>query len=124
MKRRYGMTAYFLNRSRRAQYDLMGALRGPDWARDHAGFQFIKGEIVGRVRCIIWGAHNKIPKACWESRPLSPSTLRGMTGAAHAVRATIPHFIDHLVAAIKASRSHRVWGGQAEAIIKVLRGTT
>ena len=126
------MTKYFLRLNRKRQYDIMGALRGPDWNREHADQKRVKGLIVARIRAVVFGRNTYRPRWSWECRaiqtsavwfnhPLTDGVIDQAAESIREVGRVTPHFIEHLADAVRACRNHRVWGGTASRLEAVLR---
>lgn len=125
------LTPFFRNASTKRQYDMAGALRGPD----HAGEGFahmadivsLKRFVTARIRCIIFGSETKTtPHAAWNSTRVETSHIESAIKAVRSYREANPtqcgHYLGHLVTAVKASREHPIWSGRADEIIAAFQG--
>ena len=115
------MTGYFLRQSEKRQYDLMGALRGPDH-NENSHTATLKAIITARIRAIIFGRRGS-GAWCWQR--LSRHDLKRVSAANTALRESHQiehnHFLGHLWSAVMASRRHRIWGGHGDALLAALQ---
>lgn len=106
------MRKYINRLSPQRQYDLLCALRGPDGE----GQDDLKRVVTARVRAIVF---EYVP-ARYEPYKLTPADVDRVREAMRTLNGPSRHCTAHLALAVRASRSHGIWGGLASELIKAL----
>ncbi len=130
-RRKPVLTTYARKLSTRRLYDLLGALRGPDYIGDDA--QALKLLVTARVRSILFGPENPLPSTglTWSDAPLdlgrienAKPSIRALKvfGAQDGIQSPV-HYLEHLAKAVEATMGHPVWGRKAVAVLAALRET-
>mgnify|MGYP001588339392 FL=1 len=97
-------------------YDLVSAVRGPDYGDRHGE---LKDIITARVRVILFG--DRPIGGVTEDKVLNKHHLRVLCRLlADSNDRPTAHCLRHMHSAVIASQGHRLWGGYAQRIIKAL----
>jgi|SRR3990167_3583749 len=104
------------------QYNLISAVRGPDFSEDPCG-KLLKRVVVERIRAIVFkaeeclGDYNSLTLTEQEFDELKKSFMP-LSDLSRKI--SLKHFADHLRRAVESSVEHPIWNGLGEELLSFL----